>query len=150
MNYPLSFWQPPASRSRARRGFALVEIMIVVGIMAIVVAIAVPGWLRARSNARMRACQENLTKLDGAIQQLALERNLPPAAPVTLADLLTGPNGPGILKQTLACPSGFDYVLTDVSQEPVCPSGLPGHSVAEVGIVPMIADESTLWNGSGS
>jgi type II secretory pathway pseudopilin PulG len=124
--------------------------MIVVGVMAIVIAIAVPGWLRARSTGRMRACQENLTKLDGAIQQLAIEMGLPPSAPVDMSDLVVGPNGPGILKQAIDCPSGFDYVLATVADEPICTSGLPGHSIAEVGVTPMIADESVLAGGGGS
>ncbi len=55
------------------KGFTLVEIMIVVAIIGIIIAIAVPAFLRARENSRATACQENLTKIDGAKEQYALE-----------------------------------------------------------------------------
>ena len=41
-------------------GFTLVEIMIVVGIIGIIIAIAVPAFLRQREMSRARACQDNL------------------------------------------------------------------------------------------
>ena len=58
------------------KGFTLVEIMIVVAIIGIIIAIAVPAFLRARENARGRACQENLMKLDGSTEQWALDFRL--------------------------------------------------------------------------
>ncbi len=56
-----------------KKGFTLVEIMIVVAIIGIIIAIAVPAFLRARENARGRACQENLSKIDGSKEMWALE-----------------------------------------------------------------------------
>lgn len=56
---------------RTAKGFTLVEIMIVVAIIGIIIAIAVPAFLRARENSRGRACQENLSKIDGAKEQYA-------------------------------------------------------------------------------
>lgn len=60
---------------RTAKGFTLVEIMIVVAIIGILIAIAVPGFIKARETSRNRACQENQTKIDGAIQQYILENN---------------------------------------------------------------------------
>ena len=72
---------------RKTKGFTLVEIMIVVAIIGILIAIAVPGFVRARSQSRMRACQENLTKIDGAKEQYALEQNKGPGDAVSEDDL---------------------------------------------------------------
>ncbi len=129
-----------------KSGFTLVEIMIVVGIIAIIIAITVPAWIRARSQARMKACQENLSKIDGAIQQLALEITMQPDATITPAMIIAPGAKRGILYQWPTEPSGFDYTVTTVAEEPVCTSGLPGHSLDEVGIA-IIGDESGVGGG---
>lgn len=138
------FQRLPLQRS-LRRGFTLVEIMIVVGVIAIIIAIAVPAWLRARSQARMRACQENLSKIDGAIQQLALEMLLPPTAAVTPAMIIDPGQKRGILYRWPIEPSGYEYTVSTVAAGPLCTSALPGHSIDEIGVT-LVGDES----GSGS
>ena len=55
------------------KGFTLVEIMIVVAIIGIIIAIAIPGFMRAREVSRATSCQENLVKIEGAVDQWAVE-----------------------------------------------------------------------------
>jgi prepilin-type N-terminal cleavage/methylation domain-containing protein len=56
-----------------RSGFTLVEIMIVVAIIALLAAIAVPSFLRARKRSQATATLETLRMIDGAKDQYALE-----------------------------------------------------------------------------
>lgn len=67
-------------------GFTLVEIMIVVAIIALLAAIAVPGFLRARKRSQASRILNDLRQIDGAVDQYALETNrvigdsVPPSA----------------------------------------------------------------------
>jgi prepilin-type N-terminal cleavage/methylation domain-containing protein len=61
--------------NKNRGGFTLVEIMIVVGIIALLAAIAVPNFLRARKRAQGTRCLEDLRIIDSAVDQYAIENN---------------------------------------------------------------------------
>jgi prepilin-type N-terminal cleavage/methylation domain-containing protein len=104
------------------KGFTLVEIMIVVAIIGILIAIAVPGFVKARTQSRNRACQENLTKIDGAKEQWALENNKAVGTDVAMTDLYLD-DGSGYLKSQPFCPAadGADYEVNAVGTDPACP-----------------------------
>jgi len=69
-----------------RGGFTLVEIMIVVAIIALLAAIAVPGFLRARKRSQATKILNDLRLVDGAVDQYAIETNKTSGAPVVVAD----------------------------------------------------------------
>ena len=61
-------------KTSRKAGFTLVEIMIVVAIIGLLAAIAIPNFVRARSTSQMNACINNLRQIDSAKQQWALEK----------------------------------------------------------------------------
>ena len=61
--------------NKVRGGFTLVEIMIVVAIIALLAAIAVPGFLRARKRSEASRILNDLRLIDSAIDQYAIENN---------------------------------------------------------------------------
>src|SRR3977135_2476551 len=61
--------------TKNRGGFTLVEIMIVVAIIALLAAIAVPNFLRARKRSQATRILEDLRLVDAAIDQYAIETN---------------------------------------------------------------------------
>ena len=71
---------------KSHKGFTLVEIMIVVAIIALLAAIAVPGFLRARKRSQASKILNDLRMIDGAVDQYAIETNRKTGDAVGVAD----------------------------------------------------------------
>lgn len=105
-------------------------VLLVLPFAGILVAIAIPGFLKARETSRLNACQENLIKIDGAVQSYILDNNLADqAAAVTAlnADLrnLVGPGN--FLRAMPVCPAGGTYVLVPEGDAPAVYCTITGH-----------------------
>ena len=72
--------------NKRRGGFTLVEIMIVVAIIALLAAIAVPGFLRARKRSQASRILNDLRMIDSAVDQYAIETNRKTGDVVNVAD----------------------------------------------------------------
>ena len=77
----------PNKLNNNRGGFTLVEIMIVVAIIALLAAIAVPNFLRARKRSQATRILEDLRVIDAAIDQYAIETNKGGGAAVAWTDI---------------------------------------------------------------
>jgi prepilin-type N-terminal cleavage/methylation domain-containing protein len=108
-----------------KSGFTLVEIMIVVAIIGLLAAIAIPNFVKARTTAQRNACIANLKQIDGAIQQWALENKKAGTAAVTTTDVLDYLKG-SVLP---VCPANGTYSTSTVSESPLCTQSTIGHSL---------------------
>lgn len=121
----MKFTQSSAKKS----GFTLVEIMIVVAIIGLLAAIAIPNFVKARTSAQTNACIANLKQIQGAIEQWALETKKAPGEAVTLTDI-SGANTKHIAKEInngLNCPGGGTYAVTTIDAVPTC--DITGHEL---------------------
>lgn len=111
------------------RGFTLVEIMIVVAIMGLLVAIAVPNYVKTRTNAQRQICIENLAQIESAKQIWALEIGKTYGDVPTEGDLI----GPALFMKVLPrCPAGDGgYRFNAIGRTAEC-IDVPTH-VLEVG-----------------
>jgi general secretion pathway protein G len=112
-----------------KAGFTLVEMMIVVAIIGLLAAIAIPNFVRARTTSQTNACIKNLREIDGAAQTWALENNKSPGDNYTL-DILTPYLGRGAAGALPTCPANGTYSPgATVGNPPTCSLAADGHVI---------------------
>ena len=112
-------------RRKGEKGFTLVEIMIVVAIIGLLAAIAIPNFVQNRGKAQARTCIANLKQLEGAAQQYLFDSNSNAITIATMAPLI-----PNWIARTPTSPAAGTYTTT--VRPPTCETG--GSTTVSAGV----------------
>ena len=99
-------------------GFTLVEILIVVAIIGVLAAIAIPSFVHARTKSQATACINNLRQIECAVQQFALERGKHLGDTVNYPEDVTPYIKLNSTSSIPCCPAGGTYNLDPVGSVP--------------------------------
>jgi prepilin-type N-terminal cleavage/methylation domain-containing protein len=108
------------TRNNRQAGFTLVEIMIVVAIIGLLAAIAIPNFVKARATSQANACINNLRQIDSAANQWALEMKKTTGSAITYPGDLTPYIKLNASSSIPSCPAGGTYTETIVGGNPTC------------------------------
>jgi hypothetical protein len=107
---------------------ALAFVIIVGGDAALLIG---PPYIKERRQKRIQLCQKNLTLIDGAKEQWALENNKSPGSAPAWSDIIKPAPG-GYLKSMPIEPSGGTYSLNPIGMDPQCSTLHEGHDLSSI------------------
>lgn len=105
-----------------RRGFTVVEMMVVVMVIAVLMAILVPNFMAARNSAARKSCMSNLRLIDQAKEQLSMESRKNDGDAVDWGDLV-----PHYMRAQPTCPLGPAYTPKPIGVKVTC--SIVGHEL---------------------
>ena len=106
----------------AKTGFTLIEIFIVILILALLIAVAMPNFIKTRNEVIYMTCLSNLRKLDDSVNRYAVSSGESFGDEVFFTDII-----PGFLKIRPQCPAEGTYALNLIGQKPTC--SVEGHEL---------------------
>jgi prepilin-type N-terminal cleavage/methylation domain-containing protein len=106
-----------------KAGFTLVEIMIVVTIIGLLAAIAIPNFVKARATTQANACINNLRQIDAAADEFALEMKKTTGTAINFPNDLTPYIKLNSANSIPGCPAGGTYNGSAVGNQPTCSLG---------------------------
>jgi prepilin-type N-terminal cleavage/methylation domain-containing protein len=123
LNRPM---QMTRTQNIRKTGFTLVELMIVVAIIGLLAAIAIPSFVKARATSQANACINNLRQIDGAANEWAMDTGQTTGASCwlfrNLSSYLSGI--PNIASGNYVCPAGGNYIdPITIGNNPTCSLG---------------------------
>ena len=109
--------------NKRNAGFTLVEIMIVVAIIGLLAAIAIPSFVKARTTSQKNACINNLRQIDSAKEQWAMATKQVADAAVT--STMQSETGTNTINEYIKggepeCPAGGTITYENIGSNPVC------------------------------
>jgi prepilin-type N-terminal cleavage/methylation domain-containing protein len=106
------------SKASLRTGFTLVEIMIVVAIIGLLGAIAIPSYVHSRARTQATACINNLRQIEAAVQQVVFEKGKHDGETINYPDDVTPYIKLNSTSSIPGCPAGGSYSLQVVGTIP--------------------------------
>ncbi|MDD5681186.1 MAG: prepilin-type N-terminal cleavage/methylation domain-containing protein [Candidatus Omnitrophica bacterium] len=113
--------------SRHDNAFSLVEILIVVAVIGIISAIALPNFFTSKATADRNACIANLGHLRSAVDMWALDTNAAAGVQPMSSDLV-----PAYIRTWPKCLNS-SYAIPAVGADPACPNSITDHIVGDSG-----------------
>ena len=103
---------------KRQKKFTLVEIMIVVAIIGLLAAIAIPSFLSARNKSMTNSCVANLKQVHGAKESYAMDAGLTDGASCEMSDLTDN----NWIESAPSPPAGGSYSVNAIGTDPECPN----------------------------